>query len=134
MTDQPDPAPAGALAADEYEGRKSRIGDHLAAHLGVSDPAERWAITCALTEIGQYAAEVAYQRSRECAEKAERERDDLLAALSELVAVADLRGDADLPHPSDDPKLWTARMQAAWDDARALIARMEGNDAQAKSE
>lgn len=42
-------------------------------------------------------------------------------ALEELVTVADLRGDAELPHPSDDPKLWTARMQAAWDEARELV-------------
>lgn len=42
-------------------------------------------------------------------------------ALSELVEVADLRGDSDIPHPCDDPKLWTARMQSAWDNARSVL-------------
>lgn len=49
----------------------------------------------------------------------------LVAALSELLEVADLRGDSDLPHPCDDPKLWTARMQTAWEDARAALAESE---------
>lgn len=35
-------------------------------------------------------------------------------ALDELLEVAALRGDDNLPHPADDPKLWTARMQDAW--------------------
>lgn len=39
----------------------------------------------------------------------------------ELLLVADLRGDADLPLAEDDSKLWTARMQQAWDDLRALL-------------
>ena len=39
----------------------------------------------------------------------------LEAVLRELVEVATLRGDNDLPHPMNDPKLWTARMQDAWD-------------------
>ena len=51
---------------------------------------------------------------------------DLLAALQELVEVADLRGDSDLPHPADDPKMWSARMAEAWEDARAAIAQAEG--------
>lgn len=42
-------------------------------------------------------------------------------ALEELVEVARLRGDNELPHPSDDPKLWTARMQDAWDNAADLL-------------
>lgn len=42
-------------------------------------------------------------------------------ALFELIECAILRGDCDLPHPSDDPKMWTARMQEAWDSARALV-------------
>jgi hypothetical protein len=45
----------------------------------------------------------------------------LREALSELLECADLRGDADLPHPSDGPLLWTARMQTAWDEARAAL-------------
>jgi hypothetical protein len=39
----------------------------------------------------------------------------LINAVEELLEVANLRGDNDLPHPADDPKLWTARMQDAWD-------------------
>lgn len=49
------------------------------------------------------------------AERAEHERTG--DALVELVTVAGLRGDNDLPHPCDDPKLWTARMQDAWNAA-----------------
>ena len=37
-------------------------------------------------------------------------------AATELLEVARLRGDNDLPHPADDPKLWTARMQTAWEE------------------
>jgi hypothetical protein len=43
-------------------------------------------------------------------------------AAEELLTVADLRGDSDLPHPADDEKHWTARMQTAWDDLRAALA------------
>jgi hypothetical protein len=49
------------------------------------------------------------------------ERDEAREALEELVEVADLRGDSDLPHPCDDPKLWTARMIEAWDAARSAL-------------
>ena len=42
-------------------------------------------------------------------------------AARELLEVADLRDDTTLPHPADDPKLWTARMQSAWDDIRARL-------------
>ncbi len=51
--------------------------------------------------------------------KAEGEREALRTASAELLEVADLRGDAALPHPEDDAKLWTARMQTAWDELRA---------------
>ena len=54
----------------------------------------------------------------------ERPRADgepLLDAADELIEVADLRGDSDLPHPCDDPKLWTARMQDAWSGLREAI-------------
>lgn len=57
------------------------------------------------------------------------ERDAALAqvgvlreALEELIEVADLRGDSDLPHPADDPKLWTARMIDAWDSGRDALS------------
>jgi hypothetical protein len=51
---------------------------------------------------------------------------DLLDALTELLEVADLRGDSTLPKPPDDQKLWTARMQTAWDDARNTISKAKG--------
>lgn len=46
--------------------------------------------------------------------------------LSELLVVATFRGDNDLPHPADDPKMWTARMQMAWDDAEAVVRAVGG--------
>lgn len=52
----------------------------------------------------------------------------LVALLRELVEVADLRGDNDLPHPSADDTLWTARMQTAWDDAAVYLATHAGNE------
>ena len=45
----------------------------------------------------------------------------LLEAVQELLEVAALRGDSTLPAPEDDPKLWTARMQTAWDDVVAAV-------------
>lgn len=42
-------------------------------------------------------------------------------ALNELVECARLRGDNELPHPADDAKLWTARMQDAWGEAEHLV-------------
>jgi len=42
-------------------------------------------------------------------------------AVVELLETARLRGDNDLPHPSDDPKSWTARMQEAWDETDAAL-------------
>ena len=50
---------------------------------------------------------------------------ELLEAATELLEVADLRGDSDLPHPSNDPYLWTARMQTAWDEIRAALAKLQ---------
>lgn len=42
-------------------------------------------------------------------------------AATELLEVADLRGDSELPHPANDPRQWTARMQDAWNNLRALL-------------
>ena len=42
-------------------------------------------------------------------------------AAREVLEVADLRGDTDLPYPANDPKLWSARMQDAWDALRAAL-------------
>ena len=53
---------------------------------------------------------------------------DLIAvveAARELAEVARLRGDDELPHPANDPKLWTARMQTAWDEVHAALAKLE---------
>ena len=47
--------------------------------------------------------------------------EELLDAARELVKVANLRGDNELPHPCDDPGLWTARMQTAWDDLERVV-------------
>lgn len=52
---------------------------------------------------------------------------DLLAvveAAKELAEVARLRGDDELPHPANDTKLWTARMQTAWDEVHAALAKL----------
>ena len=35
-------------------------------------------------------------------------------SVEEILEVAALRGDNDLPHPADDPKRWSSRMQEAW--------------------
>lgn len=56
-------------------------------------------------------------------EAAEERLLSLRGAVRELLEVARLRGDSSLPSPVDDEKLWTSRMQAAWDD---LAAEMEG--------
>lgn len=61
-------------------------------------------------------------------ERIKRERDAAVEALGEIVEVATLRGDNDLPHPADDQKTWTARMQTAWDDAEAVLAEMDGKN------
>ena len=47
--------------------------------------------------------------------------DKYVSASMELLEVADLRGDSDLPGPYDDPKMWTMRMQEAWDNLRGLL-------------
>ena len=49
--------------------------------------------------------------------------DEIYHTLRELVEVADLRGDSDLPAPADDPKLWTARMTEAWGDANKVLLK-----------
>lgn len=45
----------------------------------------------------------------------------LKEAARELLEVANLRGDNDLPHPADDLKLWTARMADAWAELEAAV-------------
>ena len=52
----------------------------------------------------------------------------LIAVAEAAVKVADvarLREDDVLPKPEDDPKLWTARMQTAWDEVHAALAKLE---------
>ena len=46
-------------------------------------------------------------------------------AAREVLEVADLRGDTDLPHPADDLKPWTARMRTAWEGLRVILARVD---------
>ncbi len=47
-------------------------------------------------------------------------------AAGELDEVADHRGDNQLPHPEDDPLLWTARMQTAWDEIKEALDALPG--------
>ena len=56
----------------------------------------------------------------------------LLEAAIELLEVADLRGDTELPHPSNDDAMWTARMQEAWDNLRDLLSTHESAIARAE--
>jgi len=42
-------------------------------------------------------------------------------AAHELLEVASLRGDNDLPHPADDPKLWSSRMANAWAELEEAV-------------
>lgn len=65
-------------------------------------------------------AESLRQRVRELEGK-RLETEDLVNAATELLEVARLRGDNDLPHPADDPKLWTARMQNAWEELQNAV-------------
>lgn len=62
-------------------------------------------------------SDVCMRKSHKILDKAEKiieQQNDLLDAAIELIAVATMRGDNDLPHPSDDELLWTVRMQDAW--------------------
>lgn len=49
---------------------------------------------------------------------------DLLADCIELLSVAFVRGDDDLPHPANDAKMWTARMQDAWTQLRIRVEQL----------
>ncbi len=51
-------------------------------------------------------------------------------AAEELLECADLRGDAYLPHPEDDPQFWSARMQTAWDELRVAVDTSPPDDQQ----
>ena len=48
-------------------------------------------------------------------------------AAQELQEVAELRGDNVLPLPEDDPMLWTARMQTAWNEIEAALDTLDGD-------
>lgn len=56
-----------------------------------------------------------------CLKHSEQDVNKVTEVLAELLEVGDLRGDTNLPHPSDDPILWTVRMQEAWDEARKVL-------------
>lgn len=60
----------------------------------------------------------------ECKAKLEA-MERLRSASEELLEVAKLRGDNDMPHPANDDKLWTARMQTAWDEFAAAQQEKE---------
>jgi len=52
----------------------------------------------------------------------------LVETSAELQEVAALRGDNNLPHPTDDfDKLWTARMQTAWDEHKVALVAFQPN-------
>lgn len=51
----------------------------------------------------------------------------LVDCAKELIEVATLRGDNDLPHPSNDAKLWTARMQDAWNELESALAQFKSD-------
>ena len=53
---------------------------------------------------------------------------ELAEAVIELTAVARLREDDVLPKPEDDTKLWTARMQSAWNDIDTVLAKLEAQE------
>jgi len=52
----------------------------------------------------------------------------LLDACVELYALAERRGDTTLPHPANDPRLWSSRTQDAWDNLREQIISAGGGD------
>jgi len=86
--------------------------DHLAKHSGCAIPDDH---PQAITDAQLIAAAV--NTLPALLDRVEELED----AASELLETADLRGDADLPHPEDDPKLWTARMQTAWEELRRCL-------------
>ena len=47
---------------------------------------------------------------------------------SELLEVAKLRGDNELPCPPDDPKQWSARMQEAWYNLAIAISENDNKN------
>ncbi len=51
----------------------------------------------------------------------------------ELVECAGLRGDNVLPHPADDPELWTGRMQDAWDNLEESLQALPAPTADEES-
>jgi hypothetical protein len=59
------------------------------------------------------------------AEAKARQEQALREAATELLEVAKLRGDNELPNPADDPKLWSARMQTAWIELDTALAALE---------
>jgi hypothetical protein len=89
----------------------------------------------ALVSLGPENVEQRAVRAVAALEKVTRERDKARAeaarlreAATELLEVADLRGDSDLPHPADDPIDWTARMQDAWDDLRTALKAADNGE------
>lgn len=65
--------------------------------------------------------------AEKAAVEVEREAQSTLKdAVEELLTVAMLRGDNDLPSPPDDPGLWTARMQEAWYELERVFTDVGG--------
>ena len=61
-----------------------------------------------------------------------RKLEAVVEVAKELNEVAYHRGDNILPHPSDDPKLWSARMQDAWDELERTLTDLENLTTPAK--
>ncbi len=70
----------------------------------------------------------ALQRSHAALLEALKEKEELLDAARELLEVATLRGDTLLAHPAEDARLWTGRMQEAWDELERVLDAREDQD------
>ena len=104
---------SGHAAPEDEE--PATLGELLSEALGVVQSGEKlltaeWKLTQAIAMVVRL----------------EGQRDALREAADELLEVADLRGDTNLPLPEDDEKLWTARMQTAWEELRAALERGQG--------
>ncbi len=79
---------------------------------------------CTATKAGDAIITALALTPAQAAEEA-RLRDEVVNAMRELLEVAELRGDCDLPAPPNDPKLWGARMADAWRDAFDALAALD---------
>jgi hypothetical protein len=109
----------------EYVRDVEALFDAIERELAVTPLAIPLAAAARMAEEHADAAVAEVTRERDEA-RAEVER--LREAATELLEVADLRGDSVLPYPEDDPIDWTARMQDAWDGLRAVLKPADGGE------